>query len=273
MGISLEARKRMRYNARAKAVEAEEEEVWKRDKTEREKAINEVMRKVHEEEEKKIREEVGKKMREDESMRLKEIHANMPCDLAMTKFRMTKMSSITKRGETERKLHEKMKKKGKPRWVVGTLLEQMLEKKDWNEPGNPIARLGTAIQKEAYKVAQRKDLTKGEKTDRIKKIIDQIREKHEVLQNHCQAMRGKKEETVGDADYDYELEGSDDGGGVGGGGDDDMAELMDIGLAYLEDKEKRKKETEGEKLDIATGGDKVTEDDYEERDWGGGLCF
>ena len=78
----------------------------------------------------------------------------MPHDLAMAKFRMPKKPSITKRGETERKVCEKMKKKGKPKWVVGRLLEQMTRKKDWwNEPGNPVARLGIAIQKEAYKVA------------------------------------------------------------------------------------------------------------------------
>ena len=58
-------------------------------------------------------------------MRLKEIHANMPRKLAMGKFRTSKKPSITKRGETERKVHEKMRKKGKSKWVVGTLLEQM----------------------------------------------------------------------------------------------------------------------------------------------------
>ena len=135
--------------------------------------------------------------------------------------------------------------------MVGTLLEQMLEKEGWNEPGNPIARLGTAIQKEAYIVAQRKDLTKGEKEVEIKKIIDQITEKHEVLQSRHQAKREKKKETAGDEDY--ELEGGDDDDDDGGG-DDDMAELMDVGLAYLED-EKKREETEGEKLDIATEGD------------------
>ena len=101
----------------------------------------------------------------------------MPRDLAMGKFRMPKKPSIAKRGETEKKVREKMGKKGKPKWVVGTLLEQMSDKGGWNEPCNPIARLGTAIQKEAYKVAERKDLTKGEKEVEIKKIIDQITEK------------------------------------------------------------------------------------------------
>ena len=119
----------------------------------------------------------------------------MPHDLAMAKFRMPKKKpSITKRGETEKKVHDKMEKKGKPKWVVGMILEQMLEKEDWKEPGNPIARLGTAIQKEAYKVAQRKDLTKGEKEETIKKIIDQIKEKHEVFESRCQARRKKEEE-------------------------------------------------------------------------------
>ena len=62
------------------------------------------MRKVHEEEEKKMREEVGKKMHEGQSIRIKEIHANMPHDLAMAKFRMPKKKlSIAKRGETEKK--------------------------------------------------------------------------------------------------------------------------------------------------------------------------
>ena len=81
-------------------------------------------------------------------MRLKNIHVNMPHKLTRAKFRT---QSVTKRGETERKVHEKMEKKGKPKWVVGTLLEQMLEKKGWNEPGKAIARLGTAIQKELTK--------------------------------------------------------------------------------------------------------------------------
>ena len=170
MDISLEVRKKM---------EAKAEEEQKRDRTEREKAaIKEVMRKVHEEEEKKMREEVGKKIRKGQSKQLEEIHANMPRDLAMAKFRTPKKQSIAKRMETEKKMCEKMGKKGKPKWVVGTLLKQILEKEGWNEPGNPIARLGTAIQKEAYKVAQRKDLTKGEKEVDIKKIIDQITEKH-----------------------------------------------------------------------------------------------
>ena len=206
-------------------------------------------------------------MCEGQSIRLKEIHANMPHNLGMAKFRMPKKPSIAKTGETEKKVCEKMGKKGKSKWLVGTLLEQMLEKKGWNEPGDPIARLGTAIQKEAYKVAQRKDLTKGEKTDRIKKIIDQIREKHEVLQSCHQAMREKKDETVGNEDYDYELGGDDDGDDDDDdGGGDDMAELMDVELAYLKDEKKRRKETEGKKLDIVTGGDEVTEGDYEERD-------
>ena len=190
----------------------------------------------------------------------------MPHDLAMAKFRMPKKKpSITKRGETEKKVREKMEKKGKPKWVVGTILEQMLEKEDWNEPSNPIARLGTAIQKEAYKVARRKDLTKGEEEERIKKIIDQIKEKHEVLESRHQARRRKKEEEkVGEAgDKDYELDDDDDDfsdvDSDDDGGGDDMAELMDVGLAYLEDEEKRKRKekTEGEKLDIATGGDEA----------------
>ena len=127
----------------------------------------------------------------------------MPHDLAMAKFRTPKKKpSIAERGETEKKVHEKMEKKGKPKWVVGTILEWMLEKEDWKEPGNPIARLGTAIQKEAYKVAQRKDLTKGEKEVEIKKIIDQITEKHEVLESHHQAKREKKKETAGNEDYE-----------------------------------------------------------------------
>ena len=162
-----------------------------------------------------------------------------------------------------------MGKRGKPKWVVGMLLEQMLEKEGWNEPSNPISKLGTAIQMEAYKVAQRKDLTKGKKEVEIKKIIDQITEKHEVLESCHQAKREKKKETVGDEDY--ELEGGDDDDDNGGGGGDDMVELIDIRLAYLEDK-KKIEETEGQKLDIATGGDEATEGDYEERDWGG-LCF
>ena len=134
--------------------------------------------------------------------------------------------SIAKQGETERKVHKKMGQNGKPKLVVGTLLKQMKEKKGWNEPGNPIARLGTAIQKEAYKVSKRKDLTKGEKTEEIKKIIDQIKEKHEVLESHRQATKGKKEESTV-SDEDYELEGGDDDDDDGGGGDD-MAELMDV---------------------------------------------
>ena len=112
-------------------------------------------------------------------------------------------------------------------------------------------------------MAQRKDLTEGEKTNEIKKIIDQIRDKHHILESCHQARRGKKEEmTVGDEDYELEGSGDDDDGGGG----DDMAELIDIGLAYLEDEKKRRKETEEEKLDITTGGDKVTEGDYKERD-------
>ena len=55
----------------------------------------------------------------------------MPRNLAMAKFRTTKKPSIAKRGETEKKVREKMAKKGKPKWVVGTLLEQMSEGKDW----------------------------------------------------------------------------------------------------------------------------------------------
>ena len=167
-------------------------------------------------------------------------------------------------------------KKGKPKWVVGTILEQMLEKEDWKEPGNPIARLGTAIQKEAYKVAQRKDLTKGEKEETIKKIIDQIKEKHKVLESRSQARRKKKEEEkvgqVGDKDYELDDDDDDDFSDVDSdddGGGDDMAELMDVRLAYLEDEEKRKRKekTEGEKLDIVTGGDEAAmEDDYEEKD-------
>ena len=185
-------------------------------------------------------------MHKGQSMQIKEIHANMPCDLAMAKFRMPKKLSIAKRGETERKVCEKMEKKGKPKWVVGTLLEQMMKKKDWNEPSNPVARLGTAIQKEAYKVAQRKDLTKGEKMDRKKKLIDQITEKHEVLESCHQARSGKKEETLGNGDYEVEGGGNDDDGGGG----DDIAELMEVKLAYLEGKEKRREKIEGEKLEV-----------------------
>ena len=271
MDVSLEAKKKMRYHTIVKTAEAKQKKERKRDKTERDKVvINEVMRKVREEEEKKMREEVGKKICEGQSMQLEEIYANMPRDLAMAKFRMSKKPSITKRGEMERKVHKKMEKKGKPKWVVGMLLEQMLEKKGWNEPGNPIARLGTAIQKEAYKVAQRKDLTKGEKMEEIKKIIDQIKEKHEVLESHHQATKGKKKESTAGDDEDYELESDDDDDDDDdddGGGGNDMTELMDVGLAYLQDEEKRKKETEAKKLDIATGGDEeVTEGDYEERD-------
>ena len=111
-------------------------------------------------------------------------------------------------------------------------------------------------------MAQRKDLTKGEKEVEIKTIIDQIREKHEVLESRHQAKKEKKKETA--CDKDYELEGGDDDDDDDDDGDD-MAELMDVGLAYLED-EKKREETEGEKLDIATGGDEVTEGDYEEGD-------
>ena len=94
----------------------------------------------------------------------------MPHNLAMAKFRTLKKKkpTITKRGETERKVCKKMEKKGQPKWVKGGMvLEQMSKEKDWNEPGNPLARLGTAIQQQAYKVSQRKDLTKGEKTATI----------------------------------------------------------------------------------------------------------
>ena len=83
------------------------------------------------------------------------------------------------------------------------------------------------------------------------------------MKSHCQAKREKKKETVGDKDY--ELEGSDDDDDDGGGSGDDMTELMDVGLAYLED-EKKREETEDEKLDITTGGDEATENDYEEGD-------
>ena len=83
-----------------------------------------------------------------------------------------------------------------------------------------------------------------------------------------QAKREKKKETAGDEDYELECgDDDDDGGGV-----DDMAELMDVGLAYLED-EKKRKETEGKKLDIVTGGDEATEGDYKERDWGCCVFF
>ena len=263
MDISLEARKKMRYHMIAKTVEAKEKEEQKRDKTERDKAaIDEVMRKVRKEEEKKMREEVGKKyakVNPCSSKRYMPIcHAIWPWQNLGRRRRVS-----LNEGKRKGKSHEKMGKKGKPKWVVGTLLEQMLEKEGWNEPGNPIARLGTAIQKEAYKVAKRKDLTKGEKTEEIKKIIDQIKEKHKVLESRRQATKGKKEEsTVGDEDYELESDDDDDGGGG-----DDMAELMDVRLAFLEDEEKRKKETEAEKLDITTGGDEeVTEGDYKERD-------
>ena len=219
------------------------------------------MTKVRKDKERKRREEVGKKLCEGQSMQIKKIHANMPRDLVMAKFRVLKKPSIAKRGETERKVCKKMRKKGKPKWVVGTVLEQMVKKKDWwNEPSNPVARLGTAIQKEAYKVAQRKDLTKGEKEDTINKLIDQITEKHKVFESRRQAKRrGKKEETADDEDY--EVKGDDDDAGG-----DDIAELMDVRLAYLEDEKERREKTEAEKLDITTGGEEATEDDYEEKD-------
>ena len=59
------------------------------------------MRKVREEEEKKTREEVRKKICEGQSMQLKEIHANMPHDLAMAKFRMPKNPSIRLKNNTK----------------------------------------------------------------------------------------------------------------------------------------------------------------------------
>ena len=96
----------------------------------------------------------------------------------------------------------------------------------------------------------------------IKKLIDQITEKHEVLESHRQARSGKKEETAGNEDYEVEGGGDDDDDGGGG---DDIAKLMEVRLAYLEDEEKRREKTEGEKLDIVTGGDEVTEDDYKEK--------
>ena len=102
----------------------------------------------------------------------------MPHELATAKFKTPpkkKKPSITKRGETDRKVCEKLEKKGLAKWAknVGTLLEQMQEK-DWNKPGNPLARLGTAIEQHAYKVSGRKDLTQKEKTESIQSIIDQI---------------------------------------------------------------------------------------------------
>ena len=126
-------------------------------------------------------------------------------------------------------------------------------------------------------MAQIKDLTKGEKKERIKTIIDQITEKHEVLESHHQARMGKKEETAVDI-KDVELgdddDGDDDDGNDDDGDGDDMAELMEVKLAYLEDKEKRKKETEDEKLDIMTGGDEVTEEgDNEEGESGVNCVF
>ena len=125
MGISLEVRKKMWYNTIGKTLEAKEEEEWKWDKPERDKAaIKEVMRKVCEEEEKKTREEVGKKICEGQSKWLEEIHANMPRDLAMAKFRMLKKLSIAKRGqnrkESARKNGEKRLAKVGGGYVIGT---------------------------------------------------------------------------------------------------------------------------------------------------------
>ena len=158
------------------------------------------MKKVQEKEEKNTREQVKKKLRESQSRRLEEMHAKMPHELAMAKLRTPKKKKrpeITKRGVTEKRVIEKMKKKGLPKWATEknlgkTLLEQMNEKDWWNKPDNPLVRMGTAIHNKAYQVSQRKDLTHEEKSDEIQRIIDQITERHKTLQSHRDATKAKK---------------------------------------------------------------------------------
>ena len=219
------------------------------------------MKKVQEEEEKNTREQVKKKLRESQSRRLEEMHAEMPHELAMAKLRTPKKKrpEITKQGVTEKRVIKKMKKKGIPKWAmeksVGkTLLEQMNEKDWWTKPDNPLIRMGTAIHNKAYQVSQRKDLTQEEKSDEIQRIIDQITERHKILQSRRDATKAKKrlaEMKTGDPDDDgvYELVGKSDDNDDGG---DEMAEFMDIGLAMMEEDEKKGEE---EKLDVTTGGD------------------
>ena len=74
--------------------------------------------------------------------------------------------------------------------------------------------------------------------------------------------KGTTTDVTGDDDTEL-VEGGDDDDDDDddGGGGDEIAELMDIGLAYLKDQDKTAKREESEKLDIATGGDKEYEDD------------
>ena len=271
MLISSGERRRMHYETREESEKAARKAERQREKTEKEREdIKKVMKKVQEEEEKNTREQVQKKLRESQSRQLEEMHAEMPHELAMAKLRTPKKKKkpeITKRGVTEKRVIEKMKKKGLPKWAteknVGkTLLEQMNEKDWWNKD-NPLVRMGTAIHNKAYKVSQRKDLTQEEKSDEIQRIIDQITERHKTLQSHRDATKAKKRLTTKADDDDdddgvYELVGKsdDDDDDV----DDEMAELMDIGLALFEEEERKEKE-EAEKLDVATGGDDHDDDD------------
>ena len=201
MEISMGERRMMRHKTRDESEKAAREAERRREKTEKEREdIKKVMKKVQEEEEKNVREQVKKKLHESQSRRLEEMHAEMPHELAMAKLRKKKKKKrpeITKRGVTEKRVIEKMKKKGLPKWATEknlgkTLLEQMNEKDWWDKPDNPLVRMGTAIHNKAYKVSQRKDLTHEEKSDEIQRIIDQITERHKTLQSRRDATTAKK---------------------------------------------------------------------------------
>ena len=274
MHISIGERRRMQHKTREESEKAAREAERQREKTEKEwEDVKKVMKKVQEEEDKNMREQVKKKLRESQSRRLEEMHAEMPHELAMAKLRTPKKKKrpeITKRGVTEKRVIKKMKKKGIPKWATEksmgkTLLEQMNEKDWWKKPDNPLVRMGTAIHNKAYQVSQRKDLTQEEKSDEIQRIIDQITERHKILQSRRDATKAKKrlaETETGDDDDDgvYELVEKSDDDDDGG---DEMAELMDIGLAMFKEDEKK----EEEKLDVVTGGDdEVTADIHHDDD-------